>query len=194
MDSLLVQPSNPDSRAGRELEWCTGFCPALHTGWLSAVTYYDCTVKHIILAACEPWHGGLDSNPRYVVTHHPIHWRNSPLGIHGGAPYYQSFFLVTFCGIICWVRLDSSPELGFYKVKNVVLGSARHSALWDEFSKALHRWVKEKILPLKSPGICLDIWSWRCMWRLCWVCEEKHLAKLTPWCKHEVSLVTDKIK
>lgn len=151
---LLVQPSNPDSRAGRELEWCTGFCPALHMGWISAVTYYDCTVKHIILAACEPWHGGLDPNPRYVVTQHPIHWRNSPLGIHGGAPYYQNIFLVTFCGTICWVQLDSSPELRFCKVKNLVLRSARLSALWDEFSKALHRWVKEKILLLKSPGIC----------------------------------------
>lgn len=148
MDSWLVQSSNPDSRTGRELECCTGFCPALHRGWISVITYYDCTVKHIILAACEPWHGGLESNPRYVVTHHPIHWRNSPLGIHGGAPYYQSFILVTFCGTICWVQLDSSPEPGFCIVKNLVLRSARHSALWDEFSKALHRRMEEKMLPL----------------------------------------------
>lgn len=140
-------------------------------GWFSAVTYYDCTVKHIILAACEPWHGGLDSNPRYVVTHHPIHWRNSPLGIHGGAPYYQSFFLVTFCGIICWVYLESSPEIGSVKGRTWCSGlqGIQHSGM-SSAKLCIDGW-KKKILPLKSPGNCLSIWSWRCMWRLCWVIE-----------------------
>lgn len=96
---LAVADPEPRWQGWGKLEWCTGFCPALHTGWISAVTYYDRTVKHIILAACEPWHGGLDSNPRYVVTHHPISWRSSPLGIHGGAPYYRIFFWWPFMAL-----------------------------------------------------------------------------------------------
>lgn len=155
-------------------------------------------MKHIILAACEPRHGGLDSNPRYVVTHHPIGWRNSPLGIHGGAPYYWIFFLATFCCIICWVRLDSSPELQFntYKVTNPGLGSARHSVLWAKFNKALRRWVKKSndCASTEVPWNLLRYLEMQVKALLDWICEAQLLAKLTPWCKHGASLVIDKIK
>lgn len=165
MAGRLLQTPNPEDRAGRELEWCIGFCPALHAGWISDVTYYDCTVKHIILAACEPWHGGLDSNPRYVVTHHPISWRNSPLGIHGGAPYYRIFFWWPFMALSAgsgWTQAQSSSFIPKNLGITQGLGSARHSALGAKFSKVLMgKKIKPKeiSLPLKFPGICLDIGS-----------------------------------